>query len=231
MIFNKKTEQHQRRRKLKRDAKYFLTILILIIGGLLMYSMYNNSSNTITSAAIGEPREDEKLFAISTDLTIPDLEFNGKDLVIEIMVKKHNGKISINDLQFSNFEKPLLIISNYDGKVSFDNSKTLSLYGKASKTVVNGVRIDNEGESLDINSENMGFNSIKISNLNLNMISFDSSKGTIEIVEKGSFDVNNEKTTISPYRGNLFINDSRFILQGKSNNLEIESAPQVNIEL
>ena len=228
-------------RKKFRLKKHIMLITFLIFLGILSFLIYTSFydvsffDNGITGNLImGDSSEQEgKSVQIDGDLTeIPSLKLKGNFENVEI-TGSSGSYIYIDSQKFylGNSLNNYIVLENYSGEISFDDSEISSLSGGITRAVINGVEITPAKTSMKVKLENpIDYNSLKIENQVLVKKLFYATSGVLKINgEKNIINLYNENISIGNFAGNIEIEKDRLKIQGTAKSLNVEGDSKINI--
>ncbi len=217
----------------KKDFKILtITIFLLIMGFLILTAFYgfNFTGNAIKNWSSGNGNSSIELKA---DLTIPNLELEGK--FGEIKIKGgSNSNLFVGNQKFylGNSDNNLIILKEYVGKIFLDSNRILYFKGKSTEVSVNGIPITSEiGKTLSIKlDEDFKYSLLEIKNgVSIKELNYITS-GTIRVSDdKNVFRIENEEIVMKNFQGDMSIERGKFKIDGKVSELEIKGTQGISI--
>lgn len=217
----------------RKDFKIVaITIFLLIMGFLILTAFYGFTftGNIIKNLSSGGGNSTIELKA---DLTIPNLELEGK--FGEVKIKGgSNSNLFVGNQKFylGNSDNNFISLKDYNGKISLDSNRILYFKGKAVEVSVNGIPITSEvGGTLSVRlDEDFKYSLLEVKGgVSIKELNYITS-GTIRInSDKNVFRIGNDEVTMSYFQGDISIERDKFKIDGKVRKLEIKGAQGILI--
>ena len=216
----------------KKDFKIItIVIFLLILGILVLTSFYGiNFTGSVINDLISNRNSS---IEIRADLTIPELELDGK--FGEIKIKggsKSNLYVGDQKFYLGDSQNNFITLKDFDGKIILDAGKILFFKGKATEVSVNGIPItSNMGTTLKISlDEDFRYSlweirkGVEIKELNY------ITTGTLRINnDKNILRDENEEIEMNDFNGDIIISNDKFKLEGTLNKLKIKGNYGISI--
>ena len=227
----------------KQVQKHEKIIIFLIFLGILFFLVYTSFSDSlpfVKKIMTGEFIKDfskknisDENIRFESELTIPELSFNGKFDKIE-MSGSSNSFLYVGGQKFElgAIRNNFFVFKNFDGKISFDGKKITEFKGKVSDVTINGVLVTPVKNTTKISFEE-GFNYqfLEITNeVSINEITYITS-GLIKLNNgEQVFNINNNEITIKDFYGSIIIDKEKFNADGYISELSIVGESNINIK-
>lgn len=209
----------------KKDFKMVtIAAFLLILGFLVVTSFYGFTftGNAIKNLGVSK----NSTIEIKADLTIPELELDGK--FGEIKIKggsKSNLYVGNQKFYLGNSQNNFITLKEFKGEILLDAGKILFFKGKATEVLVNGIPItSNIGDVLKVNlGEDFRYSLLEIRNgVSIKELNYITS-GTIRVNnDKNILRVQNEEIEMSYFDGDIIIENDKFRIEGTVSKLEIK---------
>jgi hypothetical protein len=228
----------------KGVQKHEKIIIFLIFLGILFFLVYTSFSDNlpfVKKIMTGEFIKDnfnknnisDKNIRFESELTIPELSFDGKFEKIE-MSGSSNSFLYVGGQKFElgKIRNNFFVFKNFDGEISFDGEKITEFKGKVSDVTINGVLVTPVKNTTKISLEE-GFNYqfLEINNgVSIKEITYITS-GLIKLNNgEQVFNINNNEITIKDFYGNIIIDKEKFNADGYIGELSIVGESNINIQ-
>jgi len=218
--------------KKRYKLKLIIFGIFLIVLSLLIYTSFYGLP--LTGKIIGQSSDSNKSISVSADLTVPVLALEGN--FEEIIIKgSSDAFFYVGDKKFplSNINGSYIILTDYEGKISFNEKVISKLEGNAMKVSVNGLpMISKSNSKMKIYFDtdfNYDYLEIKEKAF-IKKLDYKTS-GTIILDEKTTINLNDEDLMIEKFYGNLKIEDKRFKVQGYLKSLSVEGDKQIFVSV
>ncbi len=216
----------------KKDFKILtISIFILILGFLVLTSFYGFKFTGNVIRDFGSSKN--STIEIKADLTIPELELDGK--FGEVKIKggsKSNLFVGNQKFYLGDSQNNFITLKEFNGEILLDAGKILFFKGKATEVLVNGIPItSNIGDTLKVNlGEDFRYSLLEIKNgveiKELNYIT----TGTIRVNnDKNILRIQNEEIEMNNFNGDIVIENNKFRIEGKVSKLEIKGEQGISI--
>ena len=231
----------ERAQKSKRRTKKIMIFVVMIFMGILGFIIFSSFSDninltggfltgdTISSSTLGDSLNGIK---INTEIEVPNISVNGKFSNVEMSGKSESlFKVGSQTLSLNDLNNNFISIANFDGGISFDKKEINSLIGKVSEVTMNGATITPSKQTTISFNKPFNYNSLKISNtVSIGKISYPTS-GTIFLNDgKESFTLDNETLMLKNFRGNVSVNNGKFIMNGYIDEISIIGKTNIDIK-
>lgn len=231
--------EHYKKGKIGKSKKKLIVFAIfLVLAFFLIFFAFFESGN-LTGNVVnigGKESNTANLVKITADLTLPfdDLNIKGDIDQIELKADRIDNFFYAGGEKFdlTNSEKMNLIITNYDGKISFDANNILKLKGKATEVLINGVLMRPEsGINMKVKfKKDIQYNSLKLNGVFIDLLYYTTTSGTIKLnEEKMVFNIDNEEVKIEKFQGDLEIRGNQFKLNGHVKKINVIGEPDISI--
>ena len=233
MVIEYSEEQEQ---NIFHRHKFKLLILgvFLIVLSILIYTSF--SGNIPFTGRVTEGEIDlNKSISVSADLTIPSLLLDGEYKKVSI-TGSSDSFFYIGDqiLSLTNSKDNYIVLTDYNGKISFDEKIISELKGKVTEVSVNGVSVMPKSKDtvkiyLD---KDFYYNSLKIDEgVFIKKLNYKTS-GTIKLEnQKTILNLNDDDFILKNFQGDLELRNNRFIINGHLNGLEIKGTKDISISI
>jgi len=211
--------------KLKKRATYFLVFLVVVAGTYLALSASDDYAITGATVGLSETQE----FAVSAAFALPESGFDVRDVTLKITlgaVGNFSG-LKVDSLNMEGFQGASLVLNGYEGNVAGESALTFA--GKADSVIMNDVVINKGGTPLKVEANSLQYDSAEVSGVSAKSFSLVAT-GTIDVMDKGSFTVDNERVEIKNFNGMIAMDGTSLKLTGSARSLLIDGAPRVSIE-
>jgi len=152
----------------KRHFKLAIFFAFIVISAFLLYSAYSGNS-ILTGGVISSGELQENGIKLNTELTIPEMDLDSKFDKIEISGSGGIFRAENQEFDLSTSENARIIITDYDGKLSFDSIGITQLKGKASSVSINGIPIKKSKGKMKISfKDEFSYKEIRIESLFIN---------------------------------------------------------------
>lgn len=227
----------------KGVQKHEKIIIFLIFLGILFFLVYTSSSDSfpfVKKVMTGEFIKDfnnknisEENIRFESELTIPELSFNGKFDKIEISGNS-NSFLYVGGQKFElgTIKNNFLVFKNFDGKISFNGEKITEFKGKVSDVTINGVLVAPIKNTTKIRfEEDFNYKFLDITNdVSIDEIIYVTS-GLIKLNNgEQIFNINNNEITIKDFYGRIIIDKGKFNAEGHISELSIIGESNINIK-
>ena len=227
---HKDVQHFKLKKSLKRRGLLIIILLALIGCGFLIYAMLSDSSGSLVGKVTGGDLDFEDAFILSAEMELQNIKIkNVAESSIKISLSSHGETVSIEGLTFNNIDNSNIILKKYTGAITINKPNFLYLDGKMENLLINDVEIEKEGKTLEMLLEGTEFESLEISDLALKSLSFKAT-GEIDVPDRGSFILNDEKLEIKPFIGKIIIEDSELMLEGKAKEILIDGVPKITVD-
>ena len=212
---------YKKKKKFNKKALIFFGFLF-VIGIIIFTILYSNSS--ITGNVISSVNPDNSII-ISSELTIPNLNFKGEYSEIKILSNSMTT-IYLGEKSFilDDSKENRIILKEFSGKIKLEEDGVL-LDGKVSEATLNNLPIkEKNNKKIKIYSDSkIPYNFIKFKeNMFLKEINYVSS-GILSIGEDNQDKIilDDDSLLISNYFGKLKIDDDILFLEGFAGDIKI----------
>lgn len=222
------SHKHHYHREHIRLRKLFIVLIFLAIALYIAYiAFFPNAS--LTGKAIDNLEEDG--VHITSNLTAPELVLDGEFDKVEIkgggnaILYVGGGRFDLGGLQAD------ITLMNYDGKLNFDSRNILQLNGKATRVLINDLPISPQsGDTMKVFiNENLGHNFIKITDVHVKEITYQTS-GLISVNRgKAVINVDNEEVSIGNFVGDLTVENNKLGLDGYLAKLDVAGESHLSV--
>jgi len=234
-------QPHIASRKIKHKG-FLITLVtfVFLITLIIYFAFYNNPVSNDDERTVGnkitgfvaKETEEEKI-RITADLTVPNLEISLKTSQIEIITISPRTTLLTGEekLDLSEIGKTEIILLDFNGKISFDGSSILSLNGRATKLLMNGIPTTPQtGSTMKISfSDAFLYNSVEIDEISLRSLEYTTS-GTIKINDDSTtIRLSGEEVKINGYRGKLRLRNEILTLNGEVDKIGVSGKLNLNI--
>ncbi len=164
---------------------------------------------TIQTVIDKELKRNSKEVSISLSFDkIPQVGEESKFESITLQFSNPLSGITINNdkLDLNNLQEVDLRIDGFAGQIDFIGDK-LSLSGKAKKIEVNGLAFSSL-EDLKISFQNLDYNLMDISNIELKYLQFGQGNGNLNIGEKLHYLLEHDDIEVYYFKGDLTVNEN-----------------------
>ncbi len=212
---------------LKKRSLYIFSVLLALSVGYLTYSGVSSTPTGAVVFSSGSLVDDAQGFTVSAQLAppLPEIELTDATLTLELT---GTGKLSLNGLDFEGVGERTLVLTGYTGTLSTSVNNGVSLKGKATSAILDTMSI-RKGNSLVVDAQDVPFTRIRMVEVTLDSIALVST-GTINVAEKGSFQVYDEPIELKPFTGSLDIDSKGLTLDGTIDTFRIEGARKISVE-
>ena len=212
----------------KHNLRFYLLLLILVIGGIFIFFMLNDGKNepTITNAVVTDLETDldedifnseiktkrivsqeknEIVFQLAVD-TVPTSTKEAKAKQIELGFSDTTARIKINNdkLELNDLSEVRLQVDGFVGEIVF-NDGHLSFDGTAKRINVNGVAFSSSQKDLKLSFTNLEYQSLVLRELELAEVEFSKGSGTFNVGEKLQYVIDDEEIQLAAFAGDLKI--------------------------
>ena len=207
-------ENHNRKHK---KNHVFLTITVFFAGIMffLIYTSFYDSSlgSSITGKVISGGNFNEGI-NIDSNLLIPSEFFiSGKMGKIELR-KKGENIFFVGNKKFE-LKDSSIVLDSYEGEIGISGNIITKLKGSADKVFVEGIPITSDLEISVSFSDDVSYSYLKLNELNINELSFESS-GTVKLNEgKAIVILEDELFRMQRFSGDLEFRGSKLKIKGK----------------
>jgi len=166
----------------------------------------------------------DKVPYFDTKADVEDLSINFNDL--STIIKINNDKLELNNLNDVN-----LRIIGFSGDFGIE-PKGASVDGTAKRIEVNDIALSSKGE-IKISFENLDYNSLSLSQLDLDELILPPGEGSLAVEEKLTYLVQNEEIGFYKYSGSFTLNnkdDTLVVLDGTTNGISLQGE-ELNLKL
>lgn len=228
----------------KGVQKHEKIIIFLIFLGILFFLVYTSFSDNlpfVKKIMTGEFIKDnfnkknisEKGIRFESELTIPELSFDGKFEKVE-MSGSSNSFLYVGGQKFElgKIRNNFFVFKNFDGKISFDGGKITELKGKVSDVTINGVLVTPVKNTTKVSfEEDFNYQFLEITNeVSIDEITYVTS-GLIKLNNgEQVFNIDNNEITIKDFYGNIIIDKEKFNADGHIDELNILGESNINIQ-
>lgn len=215
-------------------VRFYVFMITLVVIGVffVLYANNDNAGTSIGSAIVGYAVRDtgavkespqtnfnlkkdsevkssakEIPFSLSLDIIPAVDEETSVDTITllfdkpETIIKINNDKLDLNDLEEVDF-----VIRGFDGQLGLEGDK-LSLSGNAKEMKVNGLKFSSE-EVIKISFEELDYNLLDLSGIELEDLRFTKGNGEIKAGEKLSYPLEEEEVEIIDFKGGMKIDEN-----------------------
>lgn len=215
----------------KHKFKLIIFGIFLIILFFLIYTSFSGNF-PLTGNLIKNEIDLNNSISISADLTIPNLSLNDEYKHIEFI----GGSDSF--FYIGNEKFPLkgsrdnyIILTDYDGKISFDKKSIIELKGKVTEVSINGVSVMPELTNtvkVYINDD-FNYDSLEIKDdVFIKKLDYQTS-GIVKLDEKTTINLNNDDIIIGNFYGSLKIENNIFKIQGYVERFNVKGEQEISI--
>ncbi len=208
----------ERTNKKTRLSFFLLFLFFIALLGSFLYYAYNGSDTSFGKGVFEKVTGSNSNVSVVGDIKI-SASLNPSKISIKGNVDRIELVASVNDFKFGSQDfnlknkKTSLIIDNFNGKMDFDGVNITSFKGKANRVSVDGLPISSN-KSLDISFDDGTYDHLKLTNINLDSLSYETS-GRISLNDdKVVLNPNKEKISIIGFNGNLESRINKFIFTG-----------------
>jgi hypothetical protein len=141
-------------------------------------------------------------------------------------IKINNEQLSLHDLN-----SVVLTLSEFEGNFGF-NENGLSLDGKVSQLIVNGVTLSAD-DGITVSFEGLTFNTLSLAEVEFEDLAFSQSKGLLIMEEKLSFGIDDDEISIGLFEGSIMLDRTTLetiTLDGQVDSLNIEGIFDLAVE-
>jgi hypothetical protein len=189
-----------------KKKKYHIKLIVFLVFSavvlvLLFYAFSDfgfPTGHVVKTASREKPQ-------IETNLDTSNVELEINEKIQRITIKSQNPQenlyIGTNNVELKALENAKIVIENYDGDISFDSEKILSLRGKANKVLINNVPTSFDFTTISL--DNLNYYLLKLEEIELSDFFYRGS-GKVEI-EKVSVELDEEEMEIKNFFGDLSI--------------------------
>ncbi|HLD00732.1 MAG TPA: hypothetical protein VJC39_03225 [Candidatus Nanoarchaeia archaeon] len=242
--------EHQTHISGRSNLRIYILITTLIIVGIFILTTRNGSGNGITSTVIKSLNGGDDNSSLTNlvkprgvdftevpfNLIFNRIPLNDQDVQetnLEIQSLDLETKIKVNDdqLQLNNVGEVNLKLKGFTGRLKFD-ADTVTINGITAVFEVNGL-VFSSSKGLDIEFEELGYNSLNSDNLALKEIRLEKGDGTLKVEEKLSYSLEQEILTVKNFQGNVNLtsgSSQSSIFEGKIDGLTV-SGTSLNFNL
>jgi len=229
LVINYPEKRHKSHKKFA--LKLFIFGIFLITLFLLIYTSFSGLS--LTGNIIKEDYLNNSIL-ISADLTVPVLSLNGE--FEKIIIKGYSDSFFyVGDKKFplSNSKENYIVLTDYEGEISFDEKTLSKLKGKAMEVSINGLpMVSKSDKKMKIYFDtNFNYHSLEIpEKAFIKKLSYETS-GVIILDKKSTINLDDENLVIEKFYGSLKIENKHFKIKGYVENLDIKGRQQISISV
>jgi len=212
-------------------------LIIILFASLIIFILYTSLSEktSLTENVIKIPTKNspqKNPIEIEASLSVPTLELKGSYSKVELTGSSASS-LHIGDQKSSlkNSRENKIILENYEGKISIDESGLLSLEGKTSEVTTNNIALaPNSAPTTKVSLEKFNYQSLKITDpVSIKELDY-KTHGKININKKTQINIDNERVIIKKFQGNLEISDRKLKLNGHLQSLDIKGKQDISIK-
>ncbi len=135
-------------------------------------------------------------------------------------------KININDdkLELNNIDEVDMVLTDFFGEINFDDLG-ISLDGTAKKIEVNNIALASSKEDLKISLDGLDYTGLTFNEIDLKELELETGNGILEVTEKLSYTIEDEKLKIHTYLGSLELikeDETSLNLEGYTKGINID---------
>ncbi len=222
----------------KKHKTHTKIILSLIIFGIFLITLflliYTSFSGSPLTGNIIKNDSSNNSIIISADLTIPVLSLNSE--FERIIIKSYSDSFFyVGDKKFplSNSKENYIVLTDYEGEISFDEKTISKLKGKVMKISINGIPVVSKTDKkMKIYFDtDFNYDSLEIpENIFIKKIDYETS-GVIILDKKTTINLDDENLIIEKFYGNLKIENKHFKIKGYVKKLDIKGHKQISISV
>lgn len=229
-------------KNLQKHEKIIIFLIFLGIFSFLIFTSFSDNLPFVKKIMTGEFIRDnfnnkntsEKSIRFESELTIPELSFDGKFDKVE-MSGSSNSFLYVGNQKFElgKIKDNFFVFKNFDGVISFDGEKITKFKGKVSDVTINGVLVTPVKNTTKISfEEDFNYQFLKITDrVSINEITYVTS-GLIKLNDgEQIFNINNDEITIKDFYGSIIIDKEKFNANGYINELRILGESNINIKV
>ena len=214
----------------KHRTKIIVFGIFLIVLFALVYTSFYGLP--LTGNIIKNTPDSNNSIFISADLTVPVLLLDGEFENVNIRGGS-NSFFYVGDKKFplSNSKDNYIVLTDYDGKISFDENVLSSLKGKAMKVSVNGVlMVSKSDDKMKISFEDdFNYNVLEMKKgASIKKLDYETS-GTLKLGEKTIINLEHDNLVLERFYGDVKIENKHFKLKGYFQSLNIKGDQQISV--
>ncbi len=214
----------------KHRTKIIVFGIFLIILFVLVYTSFYGLP--LTGSIIKSNPDPNNSIFISADLTVPVLSLDGKFEKVNIGGSSESF-LYVGDKKFplSNSEENYIVLTDYEGVISFDEKVISNLKGNAMRVSVNGVpMISKSDNKMKIYFDtDFNYNVLEIKEgASIKKLDYETS-GTVKLDEKTTIDLEEDNLIIEKFYGDVKIENKHFKLNGYLKSLNVKGNQQISI--
>ena len=214
----------------KHRTKLIVFGIFLIVLFVLVYTSFYRlpiTGNIIKS----NPNSNNSIF-ISADLTVPVLSLDGEFKKVNIFGSSESFFYA-GDKKFplSNSKENSIVLTDYDGEISFDENVVSNLKGTAMKISVNGVpMVSKSDDKMKIYFDSdFNYNTLEIKEgASIKKLDYETS-GTVNLDEKTIINLKEDNLILERFYGDVKIENNRCNFKGYLQSLDVEGDQQISI--
>ena len=227
-------EDHEQLGLYKHKFKLIIFGIFSIILIVLLYTSFSGEI-PFTGKVIQERLDLNNSLSISADLTTPSLSLSGNYKEI-LIIGRLNSFFYLGDKKFSlaNSEENHLVLTDYNGKISFDGKTISELKGKVTEVSINGVSImPKSKETVEIHlDENFYYNSLKVDgNVLIKKLDYETSGEIILGNQKTILNLDDDNILLKNFQGSLEIDNKHFTINGLFKSLDVKGEKKISISM
>lgn len=219
----------------KYKLKIAIFCVFLIILFLLVYFAFfhENFKDVITGKIIVGDLNESKIKFDAELTTTPILELDGEFKSVRIKGES-DSFFYVGDQKFSlaNLSSNHIILSDYGGKIYFNENNIFMLKGKAEGVIINGVSLTPKlGKNTKVYFDDVfDYTLLEIrETASIKKLSYNTS-GKISLFNgKNLFDIYNEEIIINNFQGDLKAENGKFRLNGYLEKLEVMGESDISV--
>ncbi len=213
---------------------YKAAVFVAFLGIITLIILTSFDGTTTTGNTVKENFQEQKPINLNAELMpLPDIELKGDFELISIQGNS-NSSFYVRDQKFSfaEYSDNYITIKKFEGDLNFNKDQITELNGRANSVIINGVELTSK-DTRKIRvyfEEPVQYKYIETINApeikEINSIS----SGRISLDnEKRIFNLNQEKTIIQGFKGNIKVNE-KLKLNGNFDSLEISGDTNILVK-
>ena len=214
----------------KHRTKIIVFGIFLIVLFILVYTSFYELP--ITGNIIKSNPNSNNSITLSADLTTPVLSLNGEFEKVNIFGSSESF-LYAGDKKFplSNSEENSIILTDYDGEISFDENVVSNLKGTTMKISVNGVPMisKSDGKMKIYFDSDFNYNTLEIKKgASIKKLDYETS-GIVNLDEKTIINLEEDNLVIERFYGDIKIENNRCNFKGYLTALNVEGNQQISV--